>query len=176
MAISFRRAKSGDRLRQTVNRMPLSRKKRIPVFLILMLPLFQLSCRSGPWPDPTPEFLERDYYFQENAIQIQGKSVLPSEKVPPDTGVNRIDIPRYLSLSERRDLCQKEAELNARIKWLALTSIDRQDPAEWKRRLNLGAKGPWSSCLEKAESQRVFYDSQDTCRVVMIIPCRPQDY
>lgn len=83
---------------------------------------------------------------------------------------------RFLPIENRREVCKKEALLNSHSKWLSLTMEDRTDPADWRLRLDLGAIGPWSGCLNSAKIVSYFYDSQESCRVTVLYSCLPQRY
>ena len=145
------------------NRTPSLSILRVLFFSTIHFLLF--SCQSFPY---NTENLNRDYYFDGSTVQIQGKAVLPE----PFSESGKT----YFSILERRKLCMDNALLNSHTKWLSLTLDDRQDPAEWLKRLNMGAMGPWTSCLQKAKIINNFYDDILSCRVVVLYRCRPSNY
>lgn len=83
---------------------------------------------------------------------------------------------RFLTLTERRKVCSKLALLNAHSKFLSVSQDQWMVQSEWKLRLNLGARGSWSGCLDNARIIDVFYDIMDSCRVVVWYDCDPRDY
>lgn len=134
----------------------------------LMVPLVLISCRTPE--KPQIDYYNLDYYFTRNSLTVQGNASLPPVKSPDKGGRT------FISIEERRKICTDTALKNAHIKWLSLTSKDRQDPSEWKLRLELGARDKWSECLKSSEILNVFYDSMDSCRAVVFYPCLPVRY
>lgn len=130
-------------------------------------------------PEPAPGAIDRDYYFLDDHVQIQGQALLP----PPRESVlvtgqdgNTKTVIHYLSLQERRKRCRDRAVRNGHTKWLSLTEADWQMQSEWDLRLGMNARGSWSDCLEEAQVRGHFYDTPDTCRVVLLYACLPQNY
>ena len=130
-------------------------------------------------PAPLPGVIDRDYYFADGQLQIQGVSVLPpiNETIETiDQDGNTKTEQRFLGLAERRERCRRLALVNAHTKWLSLTERDRVAQSEWLLRLSMGANGPWRDCLNNAIVRRFYYDTPDSCRVVALYPCLPQNY
>lgn len=121
---------------------------------------------------PVDEYFDQDYYFFDGSVQIQGRAEMP----PVEQETMGLPI-RFLNLGERRDLCIEEAKKNAHSKWLALTSGESLSQYEWYKKIReKRIKSSLKSCLTGSYIRQRFYDDIRTCRVVMIYPCRPQDY
>ncbi|MDH5657146.1 MAG: hypothetical protein OEZ34_14640 [Spirochaetia bacterium] len=133
-------------------------------FFFSAISFFFIFCSQGI---SFTENLNRDYYFYKNSVQIQGKSLLPEAKSQDGS---------YKPIYERREICFKNAVLVSHSKWLSLTVKEKEDPAVWLERLQMGAAGAWSSCLKKARHLNTFYDDQQSCRIVMLYTCKPQNY
>ena len=137
----------------------------LKILFISAIHFFLFSCRSGR---VNTENLNQDFYFSRFSVQIQGRALLPEQPGKSDNN--------YLTVLERKEICKKDALLNAHSRWLSLTWNDPQDPAEWLKRLELGAVGPWDSCLKKARILNTFYDDIRSCRVVLLYSCLPRRY
>ena len=128
-------------------------------------------------PQIPPELEGQDYYFMGDFIQIQGQARLPEktmEYVQQDSEDVKETI--YFTFQERRDICRRLALFNSHTKWLSLTFQDRQNQDEWSLRLQLGARGKWSHCLDNAVIRRLHFDDSESCRAQVLYPCLPQDY
>ncbi len=125
------------------------------------------------------ERMDADYYFDGQATLIQGRGRMPAPRVnvpPADAEGNTKSETQFLSFAERQELCRKEARLDAHSKWLSLSDRDWQDIAEWRLRLGMGARGPWSDCLDGARELGFYLDGPEICRVALLVRCAPDDY
>lgn len=128
---------------------------------------------------PSEDLIDQDYYFVRGGVQIQGEAPLPParENVSTKDPVgNTKTESRFLTLEERRQICRQRAIIDARARWLALSEREWENQAEWTLRLNMGARGRWSGCLDGAFERGVFYDRPNRCRVSLLFPCSPRDY
>ena len=139
-----------------------------------MVIVFLTGCMTSK--EPAPEFINQDYYFIGPSSQVQGNAKMPPVEQIIKSQTEEPDITYLATLEERRLQCRASAILNAKTKWLALTLRDIQNQEEWKLRLSLGAKGHFTECLEKSYVRQYFFDAADTCRVVVLFPCLPQNF
>ncbi|MBX7059249.1 MAG: hypothetical protein K1X75_14380 [Leptospirales bacterium] len=123
--------------------------------------------------------MDNDYYFAGGAVLIQGRAPMPAPRaiLPADDlqGNSKSEL-RFLSFEERLQRCRAAATIDAHSKWLSLTDREWQDPGEWKLRLNMGARGLWSDCLDEASEQGFYTDEPESCRVALLYSCSPRSY
>ena len=135
--------------------------KKALIFILLGI---NSHCRSYPEPDEMQE-----YYFYGKYTQLHGLARVPARTIDKEKAT-------VTTLGERRNACREEAIRDAQARFLALTLIQPLDASEWHRRLNMGAKGEWWGCFERARVRNLFFEYPDYCRVVLVIPCEPGDY
>lgn len=141
---------------------------------ILALPGVFLMVSCLGMPDIPEKHYLKDYYFTGFSVQILGKaSIPPSIMTREYDGESRRE---FVNFDERLELCREKAVLQADSKWLSITEDDPNTQFEWIRRLDLGAKGSWTSCLEDAETRYMLFDYPSSCIVVRQYPCDPAYY
>ena len=137
-----------------------------------LMAIFLMHCLG--MPDVPEQYYSNDYYFDGFSVQIVGRASLPPSIMTREyDGESRRE---FVNFDERLQECKKAAVLQADSKWLSITEDDPNTQFEWIRRLDLGAKGPWSGCLEDAETRYMLFDYPSNCIVVRQYPCDPAYY
>ncbi|MCB1166456.1 MAG: hypothetical protein KDK33_09890 [Leptospiraceae bacterium] len=135
---------------------------------------FPLLLQCLGMPSIPEDQYSTDYYFTGFSVQITGTAAIPPSILTRK--YENASRREFINFDERLELCKQKAILQADSKWLSITEDDPNTQFEWIRRLDLGAKGPWTGCLEDAETRYVLFDYPGSCTVVRQYPCDPAYY
>ncbi len=141
------------------------------ILLVVYSFIFQFSgCASVAFPGD--KYFDQDYLFFDGKVQLQGRSTLPDARFEEE------GMPvRFLDLKKRREMCLEAAVMNGHSKWLALTSEIEKDQSDWIITLQKAGKpAQLKRCLNTIKIRERFFDTINSCRVVLIYNCHPVKY
>lgn len=148
------------------------------MLLLLTVGLWIIAAGCNSIPELPENTLFQDYYvFQDEWIQVQGSGNMPAvqKAIQNKDGTIAYD---YRSVEDRRKICLEDARVDAHTRWLARLGSNTKDVKTWRETLNKNSyrESDWADCLDNARLREYFYENRNTCRVVMVYDCLPEEY